>query len=69
MVCKAVTFQQLGALPPPAALQGLIFGLSVMAGSFAGKLVVQRMRLHIFQHLFDGLLLCSGLSRLWAAFG
>ena len=67
MVSKAVTFQQLGALPLPAILQGLIIGSSVMAGSFAGKLVVQRMSAQTFQHLLDGLLFCSGLSLLWAA--
>ena len=67
MVSKAVTFQQLGALPLPAILQGLIIGSSVMAGSFAGKLVVQRMSTQAFQHLLDGLLFCSGLSLLWAA--
>lgn len=69
MLSKAATFQQLGALPPAAALQGLIVGSSVMAGSFAGKLVVQRMSLHVLQHLLDGLLFCSGASLLWAAFG
>ena len=67
MVSKVVTFQQLGALPLPAILQGLIVGSSVMAGSFVGKLVVQRMSVQTFQYLLDGLLFCSGLSLLWAA--
>ncbi len=49
-------------------LQGLIVGASVMAGSFVGKAVVQRMSIRTFQNLLDGLLLCSGLSLLWAAF-
>ncbi len=69
MVSKAVTFQRLGALPPPAILQGLIIGASVMAGAFLGKRVVQRMSLRAFQHLLDAVLLCSGLSLLWAALG
>jgi uncharacterized membrane protein YfcA len=38
-----------------------------MAGSFAGKLVVQRMSAGTFQLLLDILLGCSGLSLLWAA--
>jgi uncharacterized membrane protein YfcA len=68
MVSKVVTFQQLGALPPASLLQGLIVGASVMAGSFFGKAVVQRMSIRTFQNLLDGLLFCSGLSLLWAAF-
>jgi uncharacterized protein len=67
MVSKAVTFQQLGALPAPALLQGLIIGSSVMAGAFVGKAIVLRMSIHTFQYLLDALLLCSGLSLLWAA--
>jgi uncharacterized membrane protein YfcA len=67
MVSKVVTFQQSGALPLPSIIQGTIIGSSVMAGSFAGKLVVQRMSLGTFQLLLDILLGCSGLSLLWAA--
>jgi len=39
-----------------------------MAGSFVGKMVVQRMSPGTFQLLLDILLGCSGLSLLWAAF-
>jgi len=67
MVSKVVTFQQLGALPPAELLQGVIVGASVMAGSFAGKAIVQRLSIHHFQYLLDALLLCSGISLLWAA--
>ncbi len=68
MVSKVVTFQQSGALPLPAIIQGVIIGSSVMAGSFVGKLVVQRMSSGTFQLVLDILLGCSGLSLLWAAF-
>ncbi len=68
MVSKVATFQQLGALPPAALLQGLIVGASVMTGSFVGKAIVQRMSIHTFQYLLDALLFCSGLSLLWAAY-
>jgi uncharacterized membrane protein YfcA len=69
MVSKAVTFRQLGALPGPAILQGLIIGASVMAGAFLGKRLVQRMSLGTFRLLLDAVLLCSGLSLLWAGLG
>jgi uncharacterized membrane protein YfcA len=69
MISKAVTFQRLGALPPATTLQGLIVGTSLMAGSFAGKAIVQRMSLHTFQNILDLLLLGSGLCLLWAAIG
>jgi len=67
MIAKAVTFQHYGALPPRAILQGLIVGSSLMAGSFVGKAVVQRMSIGSFQNVLDLLLFCSGLSLLWAA--
>jgi len=67
MISKAVTFQHYGALPPAAILQGLIVGTSVMAGSFVGKAVVQRMSIQTFQNILDLLLLCSGIALLWAA--
>jgi uncharacterized membrane protein YfcA len=68
MVSKVATFQRLGALPEAALIQGLIIGASVMAGSFVGKAVVQRMSIRTFQHVLDAMLLCSGLSLVWAAF-
>jgi len=67
MASKIVTFQQLGALPFPAIIRGLIIGASVMAGSFAGKIVVQRMSIRAFQFVLDGMLLISGISLLWEA--
>lgn len=67
MIAKAITFRQLGALPLSALLQGAIIGSSVMVGAFAGKAVVQRMSVHMFQHLLDVLLLGSGISLLLAA--
>jgi hypothetical protein len=69
MVSKVTTFRQLGALPFDAILQGLIVGASVMAGAFVGKAAVLRMSIGMFQHVLDGLLLCSGLAMLWAAAG
>jgi uncharacterized protein len=66
-VSKVVTFREFGALPADAILKGLITGASLMAGSYAAKAVVLRLSVAMFQHLLDGLLVCSGLSLLWAA--
>jgi uncharacterized membrane protein YfcA len=68
MVSKVTTFRQFGALPASSIVKGLIIGASVMAGSFAGKAVVQRMSVALFQHVLDALLLCSGVALLWTAF-
>jgi uncharacterized membrane protein YfcA len=67
MVSKIITFRELGALPLPTILRGVIVGASVMAGAFAGKQVVQAMSPRAFQRLLDALLLCSGASLIWAA--
>ncbi|MCS7463830.1 sulfite exporter TauE/SafE family protein [Paenibacillus doosanensis] len=66
-ISKVVIFRELGALPAEALVQGLIVGCSLMFGTFVGKAVVQRMSVRSFQYMLDGLLLCSGLSMLWAA--
>jgi uncharacterized protein len=69
MVSKVTTFRQLGALPYSSILQGVMIGASVMAGAFVGKAVVLRMSIGMFQHVLDGLLLCSGLAMLWGSAG
>lgn len=66
-VSKVITFRELGAMPLSIFLQGLLVGSSLMAGTFLGKTLVLRMSDRTFQHLLDLLLLCSGLSLLWAA--
>ena len=66
-ISKVATFRELGALPLPAIIAGLVIGSSVMLGTFMGKAIVQRMSIGAFQHILDALLLCSGLSLLWAA--
>lgn len=68
MISKVATFRQAGALPAQTLFQGLVVGSSVMAGTVAGKAIVQRMSLRTFQYVLDALLLCSGLSLLYAAF-
>jgi uncharacterized membrane protein YfcA len=68
MISKVVAFHQLGALPTPSIIRGVVIGASVMAGAFAGRLVVQRLSIHAFEYLLDALLLFSGLSMIWEAF-
>lgn len=67
LISKVATFQTLGALPTDILFQGVIIGLSVMAGTYVGKFVVERMSLKAFEFLLDGLMALSGLSLLWAA--
>jgi uncharacterized membrane protein YfcA len=64
---KVLTFRELGALPVPMILQGVIVGSSLMVGAFVAKRAVLRMSPTLFQHLLDGLMVASGLSLLWAA--
>ncbi|SFL68798.1 hypothetical protein SAMN03159341_108225 [Paenibacillus sp. 1_12] len=66
-VSKVVTFQELGALPIEMLVNGMIVGASLMLGTIASKAIVQRMSVVSFQYVLDILLLCSGLSLLWAA--
>jgi uncharacterized membrane protein YfcA len=61
-ITKVATFQQLGALPPPAMLDGITIGAAVMGGSLIGKQVVMRMSAMIFQHALEIVLLISGLA-------
>jgi uncharacterized protein len=64
---KVATFQALGALPLPVVMDGLIVGSSLMAGSFAGRLVVLSLSPGAYRTLIDALMLCSGVTLLWAA--
>ena len=65
MISKVATFQQLGALPWPQIVQGLIVGASMMAGTFMGKYVVDRMSLKAFEFLLDAMLVIAGVTMLW----
>lgn len=64
---KVGTFQALGAFPLEVLLQGVLIGSTLMAGSFVGRFVVLSMSASAYRALIDGLMLCSGLSLLWAA--
>ena len=66
-ISKAATFRSFGALPTDIILKGLITGSSVMAGTYAARLVVERLSLAHFQRLLDGVMLISGATLIWAA--
>lgn len=64
---KVATFQAFGALPLDVLVQGVLVGLTLMAGSFAGRFVVLALSPGTYRSLIDALMLCSGLSLLWVA--
>jgi uncharacterized membrane protein YfcA len=66
-LAKVATFQVFGALSPEVVMQGLGVGATLMAGSFVGRFVVLRLSQQTYRSLIDGLMLCSGVSLLWAA--
>ena len=66
-ISKAATFRSFGALPTDIILKGLITGSSVMAGTYAAKLLVERLSIATFQRLLDGVMLISGVALIWAA--
>lgn len=66
-ISKVSTFWELGALPPPTLLKGVIVGFSLMTGTFVGKAVVLRMSTELFHHLLDVIMLAAGISMLWTA--
>ncbi len=66
-VAKVATFQAFGAFPLEVLLQGLMVGTTLMAGSFAGRFIVLALSPGAYRSLIDGLMLCSGLSLIWAA--
>jgi uncharacterized membrane protein YfcA len=67
-VSKVFAFRELGALPWPAVLKGLIVGTSLMLGAVAGKAIVMRMRPNHFHYVLDCVMVVAGLSMLWSAF-
>ena len=66
---KTAVFRHFGALPLPVITQGLITGASLMAGAWIAKRFVLRLHPDRFRLLMDALMLISGLTMLWTAFG
>jgi hypothetical protein len=66
-ISKAATFRTLGALPTDIILKGLITGSAVMAGTYAARLLLERLHIATFQRLLDGVMLVSGATLIWEA--
>ena len=66
-ISKAATFHTFGALPGDIVVKGLITGSSVMAGTYAARLVVERLSVKGFQGLLDAVMVVSGGALLWQA--
>ncbi len=66
-ISKATTFHTFGALPGDIVVKGLITGSSVMAGTYAARLVVERLSVKAFQGLLDIVMVISGLALLGQA--
>jgi uncharacterized protein len=66
-VAKALTFNQLGALPWATFAKGLIVGSAVMLGSYAAKPFVLRMAPERFRFLMDVLMLVAGVTMIATA--
>jgi uncharacterized membrane protein YfcA len=66
-VSKVVTFRELGALPFDAIVKGVITGSSLMLGALIAKRLLIRLSPAFYRVLLDALLLCSGVTLLWAA--
>jgi uncharacterized membrane protein YfcA len=64
---KVATFQALGSLPLQVVAEGLIVGSTLMAGSFIARRIVLALSPGAYRTLIDGLMLCSGVTLLWAA--
>ena len=64
-VSKVVTFRQQGAMPATTFVQGLIVGASLMAGTWLGKLVVQRLSVQAFRRLLDAVMGIAGCALIW----
>ena len=66
---KAAVFRSFGAMPLPVIVQGLITGTSLMLGAWIAKHFVLRLHPDRFRLLMDALMLLSGLTMLYTAFG
>jgi uncharacterized membrane protein YfcA len=64
---KALTFNQLGALPWATFAKGIIVGSTVMIGSYVAKPFVVRMAPERFRLLMDALMLVAGATMIGAA--
>ena len=60
-VAKLIAYRQSAVLPLHAVLSGLALGPIMVAGSFAGKRVVDRLPERVFVRVIDVTLLAAGV--------
>jgi uncharacterized membrane protein YfcA len=66
-LAKAITFNQLGALPWPIVAKGLVVGSTVTVGSYLAKRFVLRLRPEQFRLLMEALMAAAGVTMIAAA--
>ncbi len=64
---KSMVFQRFGALPWETLVRGSIIGAAMMLGSWLAKRIVQRLEMHQFHSIMDGLMMLAGLAMIWGA--
>lgn len=64
---KSAVFQRFGALPWKLAVNGMFVGGAMMAGTWLGKRLVERLEVRQFNYAIDAMLLLSGLAMLYGA--
>lgn len=65
-VTKLIAYGSASVLTPHALLMGLLLGPVMIAGSFAGKRIVDRVPEHVFVWLIEAILVLAGLRFLVA---
>jgi len=60
-VTKLSSYQGLGAMSPTIWLKGLLIGPVMIAGSYTGKLILERIPVHIFEWIVEGAVLSFGV--------
>lgn len=64
---KSAVFQRSGALPAHLIADGLIVGAAMMAGTWLGKRVVERLEIRQFNIAIDIMMLLSGSAMLYGS--
>jgi uncharacterized protein len=65
---KALVLRSYALLPIDAIIKGVLVGITLTAGAFISKRIVERIKVEQFRLLMDGVLLFAGLSMLLAIF-
>lgn len=60
-VTKLLSYQGLGAMSPAIWLTGLLIGPVMIAGSYTGKLVLNRIPIHIFVWIVEAVIVSFGV--------